>query len=649
MRKSLKRSFRPSGFRSFGTTLGLVLGLLLVSACQALALPADNLTTNPSFESGFTGWQKSANAGWSQASGTSPPDGTYALKVSSNAGNSSAYSVDDDGNTVSSTQAGFAYTAQGYFKAVNAATSGKPVGLVVREWTTGGSLVSSKEVLVTINNSTYTSGSVTYTAQNTGDRIDVQFYRPTSSGIVSTDAFWADAVSLTSSVLAASNLVSNPSMETSPVSNAWQPGNATISQVADSAAPDRANALNVAVTSTASSYSVDDNGNTVSSATSGAVYTGRAFAKGGAATTGNGKEVGLVIREWNYSTGALEHSEKRMVTLTSAYQPIEVHLTAWITGDHIDVQLYRPIAQIVTGDTFRADGVSLVAGLGTGPDSGTVDTAQGYDPFPFWGNTDCGPTTSNPSMDRYSWQPTGGDTHLQASGSPQGNASFRRLKLFSADDYEGNRCELGWNDSRYSPGPTYSEGDHKITYLSVRLGSDVPLDQYKSQAVMQMKQMQPGLDGSDPGQGISPVLELDAYHEDNPVAGQSAGPKWILLGVNTNIGNDNDDDVLWEAPAAATTWVRFKLDVHYASGLTGGVPAGTVQISADLNNDGDYSDTIGGGSEQSSTIHQFTLKKYQLQSGSITSHLRTGIYHDPTYNCASGCTVDIDNVQVVTP
>jgi hypothetical protein len=35
----------------------------------------------------------------------------------------------------------------------------------------------------------------------------------------------------------------------------------------------------------------------------------------------------------------------------------------------------------------------------------------------------------------------------------------------------------------------------------------------------------------------------------------------------------------------------------------------------------------------------------------IPSHLRMGVYHDPSIPCPSptGCSIDIDNVQVVAP
>jgi predicted ATPase len=57
--------------------------------------------------------------------------------------------------------------------------------------------------------------------------------------------------------------------------------------------------------------------------------------------------------------------------------------------------------------------------------------------------------------------------------------------------------------------------------------------------------------------------------------------------------------------------------------------------------------------EQSPTIHVATLmpevaggpSPYAPGQG-IPSHLRAGIYQDPNYSCPTGCSVDIDNVQV---
>jgi hypothetical protein len=37
------------------------------------------------------------------------------------------------------------------------------------------------------------------------------------------------------------------------------------------------------------------------------------------------------------------------------------------------------------------------------------------------------------------------------------------------------------------------------------------------------------------------------------------------------------------------------------------------------------------------------------QGASIPSHLRLGIYHEPSIPCSTGCSVDIDNVEVARP
>ena len=58
--------------------------------------------------------------------------------------------------------------------------------------------------------------------------------------------------------------------------------------------------------------------------------------------------------------------------------------------------------------------------------------------------------------------------------------------------------------------------------------------------------------------------------------------------------------------------------------------------------------------EQSPVIHTATLRaevaggpsKY-APGQSIPDHLRAGIYQDPSYNCPGGCSVGVDNVQVV--
>ena len=89
------------------------------------------------------------------------------------------------------------------------------------------------------------------------------------------------------------------------------------------------------------------------------------------------------------------------------------------------------------------------------------DVGLNPNPLPFWGRIEC----EDPS--RHELIPTGGDLHPTATGTPQGNTSFRRLRVLDGDDFYGERCELGLN---WATGPTafYREGRRRITALSLR-------------------------------------------------------------------------------------------------------------------------------------------------------------------------------------
>ena len=73
----------------------------------------------------------------------------------------------------------------------------------------------------------------------------------------------------------------------------------------------------------------------------------------------------------------------------------------------------------------------------------------------------------------------------------------------------------------------------------------------------------------------------------------------------------------------------------------------------DRNGDGDATDR----GERSPTFHVNTLRRERngdspagLAPGeSIPSHLRVGIYHDPSYRCPrpTGCSIEVADVQVV--
>jgi len=259
-----------------------------------------------------------------------------------------------------------------------------------------------------------------------------------------------------------------------------------------------------------------------------------------------------------------------------------------------------------------------------------TDTAEVGDPRPFWGKVDCA-EHSDPLTPGHTIVESGGDTHPTATGEPQGNSSFRRLTVFDGDDVSGERCELGYNDQG---GPTafYHEGDHLLTYASLRLPETVPIDAEDWRVVLQMKQAQPY---NNPGQASIFTMEV-------------RDGRW-------EIGSDWKS--VWSTPASQNTWTRFIFDIVYSQDPT----IGSIKIKVDLNDDGDYIDDVNGDGqidESSPVFRQRTLvtetegdPEYTIEPGdAIPSHLRAGIYQNEVYSCprsGPGCSVDVDNVQIV--
>jgi Polysaccharide lyase len=252
------------------------------------------------------------------------------------------------------------------------------------------------------------------------------------------------------------------------------------------------------------------------------------------------------------------------------------------------------------------------------PSSCTVvgsDTAGNADPIPFWGKIDC------QTASRHQHLGSGGDAHATALGSPQGNGSFRRLTVRDGDDVYGERCELGENES-YGHTTLYHEGQRRVTFMSLRLGNGINPLGSDWRTVMQMKQAQTYRNPN-----TSPIIEM-----------QVRDGEWILR----NSWND-----LWSAPAQANAWTRFAFDITYSANPN----VGSMRMYVDVNGDGDAADA----GEASPEMRMATLRRETAGSGSshysvgqsIPDHLRAGVYQNPGYGCPSGCSVDVDNVQVV--
>jgi hypothetical protein len=254
------------------------------------------------------------------------------------------------------------------------------------------------------------------------------------------------------------------------------------------------------------------------------------------------------------------------------------------------------------------------------------DNSQSSDPELRWGRIDCEYDS------RVSEVASGGDPHPTATGATQGDSAFRRLRVLDGDDFWGERCELGENDFRNGPTAFYHEGQHRLTYVSYKLGDDYPLSSHSWQVVMQMKQSQPSANG-----GGTPVLALEARNG-----------RWNLV-QSDSAGHSSDTHVLWSTPADTGVWTRFAFDVVYSRDPD----RGSISLSVDLNGDGDSLDP----GEQSPDFETYTLKRetedstYLDAGDSIPSHLRIGLYHDSDLDCPapSGCSVQVDNMQVVRP
>lgn len=251
-----------------------------------------------------------------------------------------------------------------------------------------------------------------------------------------------------------------------------------------------------------------------------------------------------------------------------------------------------------------------------------TDTAVDADVVTLWRRIDCQETA------RVAFVATGGDPHATASGASQGNTSYRRTTVFDGDDYYGERCELGKNDWRDSFA-VYHQGERRITFVSLRLPDDFPLSTSDWQVVLQMKQAQPSDNG-----GGTPILSLEAR-----------GGRWHLI-QSTSSGPSSDTTSIWSTAAQPNVWTRFAIDVTYSPD-----PAvGSVQVFVDQDNDGVADETSPRLATYTQKIETAGTSDDGLDAGdAIPSHLRVGLYHNPGIACAAGCSVEIDNVQVVAP
>jgi hypothetical protein len=234
------------------------------------------------------------------------------------------------------------------------------------------------------------------------------------------------------------------------------------------------------------------------------------------------------------------------------------------------------------------------------------DMATEPDPRALWGDIDA------VSPSRAQWF---------AAGGPDGGP-FRRLTALDGDLYHGNseRAELGnsnylLDDGRLDTFYLYRAGMRRVTSFWIRLPVSFPMNTDQWQVVMQMKQSDPATNADG-----TPVIAL-----------QATEGQWLLK-QSSSTGVSNDTRILWKAPARVGSWTHVTVDATYSTDPSAGRFAMTI------------------GSASSPVIRTYTLKSEvspagpELHAGDpIPSHLRLGIYHEPTL---PGTSVDLAQVQI---
>jgi Caspase domain len=159
----------------------------------ASPIPADNLTTNPSFESDTAGWDVSTATIATERTADAP-DGEHVVRVRALTPGGD-FAIDDSPDTIQSSVAGRRYAAAAWVKATES-TNGELVCIGLRERAgTDGEPVSDSYAAGIATVGEFRKVGTFLVAEGTGNRISVHVFMDREEGGEG-DAFLADAISI---------------------------------------------------------------------------------------------------------------------------------------------------------------------------------------------------------------------------------------------------------------------------------------------------------------------------------------------------------------------------------------------------------------------------------------------------------------------
>ena len=171
------------------------------------------------------------------------------------------------------------------------------------------------------------------------------------------------------------NLIGNPSFEEN--TEGWGPFESTLAHEAADDAPDGEYVARVTLAGEPSEYSIDDDPDVLEeSTTANTEYVASAWVKASPET--DGRPICIALRDWTVGrppdtyTGQAEGS---VTASTEEYRKVEVRYVAPLDGNTIDVHVYRYPGEMVAGESFLVDAITVTEGTDTSPNTQLVDDA----------------------------------------------------------------------------------------------------------------------------------------------------------------------------------------------------------------------------------------------------------------------------------